>query len=169
MKAILNKINEINALINEVNELESYPTTYAGGTFPHYVLIKPIKVKNQFVTIESDINSYSFIDKKERYNVNKTSVFGDEYCKKHLVYTLNIILKTFKQAIYSFVGMLDEERRTKLENDTAFKEAMFSPDNNDRLFEVQFVKKYGRNPIDAKEQSFTDIMEKELQKSRRNK
>lgn len=99
MKAILNKINEINALINEVNELESYPTTYAGGTFPHYVLIKPIKVKNQFVTIESDINSYSFIDKKERYNINKTSVFGDEYCKKHLVYTLNIILKTFKQAI----------------------------------------------------------------------
>jgi cobaltochelatase CobS len=77
--------------------------------------------------------------------------------------------KTFAQAIDSFVGMLDEERRTKLQNDTAFKEAMLSPDNNDRLFEVQFVKKYGRNPISAKEQSFTDIMEKELQKSRRNK
>ena len=99
MKAILNKINEINTLIDRVNELESYPTTYAGGTFAFYVMIKPIKVKNQFVTIESAIDSYSFIDKKERYNINKTSVFGDDFDGKHLVYTLNIILKSFKQSI----------------------------------------------------------------------
>ena len=98
-KSILNKINEINALINKVNELDNYPITYAGGTFPYYVVIKPIKVKNQFVTIESDINDYSFIDKKERYNVNKVSVMGDEYCKGHLTYTLNIILKSFNQLI----------------------------------------------------------------------
>ena len=98
-KAILNKINEINSLIETVNELGDYPMTYAGTTFPYYVVIKPIKVKNQFVTIESGIDYYSFIDKKERYNVNKDSNFGDEYCKKHLVYTLNIILKSFKQLI----------------------------------------------------------------------
>lgn len=98
-KAILNKIEEINSLIDKVNELGDYPMTYAGGTFPYYVVIKPIRVKNQFVTIESATEYYSFIDKKERYNVNKDSSFGDEYCKKHLVYTLNIILKSFKQLL----------------------------------------------------------------------
>lgn len=99
MKAVLNKINEINALISKVNELNEYPTTYDGGTFPYYVVIKPIKVSNQFVTIESDTDSYSYIDKKERYNMNKTSVCGDEYCRKHLMYTLNVILRAFKKAI----------------------------------------------------------------------
>jgi hypothetical protein len=99
MKNLIKKIDEINALIDKVNELDDYPTTYAGGTFPHYIVIKPIKIKNQFVTIESDINSYSFIDKKERYNINKVSICGDEYCKAHLNYTLNIILRTFKKSL----------------------------------------------------------------------
>ena len=99
MKTILNKIELINSMIEQISEGENIPFTYAGGTFPHYVVIKPIKVKNQFVTIESDINNYSFIDKKERYNLNKVSVFGDEYCKKHLNYTLNIILKSFKKSL----------------------------------------------------------------------
>ena len=99
MKAILNKINEINSLIGEVSQLNEYPTTYNGGTWPYYVVIKPIKVSNQFVTIESDTDSYSYIDKKERYNMNKTSVCGDEYFRKHLMYTLNVILRTFKKAI----------------------------------------------------------------------
>lgn len=95
----LKKINEINDLINVINELGEIPVTYAGGTFPHYVSIKPITIKNQFVTIESDINHYSFIDKKERYNINKKSICGDEYCQKHLEYTLNIILKSFKKIL----------------------------------------------------------------------
>jgi hypothetical protein len=99
MKALLKKIDLINSMIEQVNDLENIPVTYAGGTFPHYVVIKPIKVKNQFVTIESDINNYSFIDKKERYNLNKVSLLGDEYCKKHLNYTLNIILKSFKKSL----------------------------------------------------------------------
>ena len=99
MKAILNKIEQINALINEVNQCNEYLTTYAGGTFAFYVMIKPITIKNQFVTIETAINSYSFIDKKERYNINKVSVFGDDFDRNHLNYTLNIILKSFKQTL----------------------------------------------------------------------
>jgi len=75
--------------------------------------------------------------------------------------------KTFRQAIYSFLGMLDSERRTKLENDSDFKSAMESPDNNDRLFEIQFVKKYGRNPITGDEETFSSVMEKELERARR--
>jgi hypothetical protein len=99
MNNLIKKIDEINALIDKVNGLDEYPITYNGGTFPYYVVIKPIKIKNQFVTIESDINNYSFIDKKERYNINKNSFFGDEYCKAHLYHTLNIILRTFKKSL----------------------------------------------------------------------
>lgn len=95
----IKKINEINDLINVINELGEIPVTYRGGTFPHYVSIKPITVKNQFVTIESNINVYSFIDNKERYNINKKSICGDEYCQKHLEYTLNTILKSFKKIL----------------------------------------------------------------------
>ena len=99
MNNLIKKINEINALIDKVNQLNFYPITYAGGTFPYYISIKPIKVKNQFVTIESNLDIYSFIDNKERYNLNKVSICGDEYCKKHLNYTLNIILKSFKKSL----------------------------------------------------------------------
>ncbi len=98
-KSTLKKIDNINSLIVIIDELNLIPYTYAGGTFPHYVLIKPIKVNNQFVTIESAIKDNSFIDNKERYNVNKNSVFGDEYCEKHLNYTLNIINKAFQTAL----------------------------------------------------------------------
>ena len=101
MKATLKKIDLINSLIESVNECEYYPTTYNGGTFPHYVVIKPIKVNKQFVTIESNIDRYSFIDKKERYNINKVSIMGDEFCNKHLNHTLNIILKSFNKSLKS--------------------------------------------------------------------
>lgn len=96
--SIEKKIQSINAMIEEINQSEFIPYTYNGGTYPMIVYIKPIEVKNQFVTIQS--NSYgTYIDGKERYNVNKTSTFGDEFCKKHLEYTLNVILKTFKKTL----------------------------------------------------------------------
>lgn len=102
MKKLIQKIEQINALIDAVNESENIPVTYAGGTWPYYVQIKPIEVKNQFVTIRpSDDASfrYTYFETKERYNMNKKSVCGDEFCAKHLNYTLNIILKSFKNAI----------------------------------------------------------------------
>jgi len=83
---ISRKIDQINGLIDLVKQADKIPTTYAGGTFPHYVQIKPIEVKNNFVTIfsSSTDNMYQFIDGKERYNVTKASLFGDDYCAKHL-------------------------------------------------------------------------------------
>ena len=97
--AIERKINLINSLIEQVNNAEQMPVTYANSTWPSYVVIKPIAVKNQFVTITSDISFESFINGKERYNINKSSTFGDEYCAKHLNYTLNLILKAFKNTL----------------------------------------------------------------------
>ena len=98
MKSLLKKIDLINSMIDQVNNADDMPVTYAGTTWPYYVLIEPIEVKNQFVTIRSAIDNNSFIEGKERYNINKTSVMGDQYCAEHLNYTLNIILKAFKKA-----------------------------------------------------------------------
>ena len=102
MKKLIQKIEQINALIDAVNESENIPLTYAGGTWPYYVQIKPIEVKNQFVTIRPSDDMYfpirySYFETKERYNMNKKSICGDEFCAKHLNYTLNIILKSFKK------------------------------------------------------------------------
>lgn len=102
MKALLKKIEEINSMLAAVNDAEDIPVTYAGGTWPYYVQIEPIEVKNQFVTIRPSLMPdfpirYSYFETKERYNMNKKSIGGDEYCAKHLNYTLNIILKAFKK------------------------------------------------------------------------
>lgn len=99
MKKLLTKIEQINAMIEAVNQSEEIPVTYAGGTWPYYVLIEPITINGKFVTIRSAIAQNSFIDGKERFNLNKVSTFGDENCAKHLNYTLNIILKSFKNVI----------------------------------------------------------------------
>jgi hypothetical protein len=92
------KIDTINSMIESINESEAVPYTYAGGTWPYAVYIKPIVIKNQFVTIEGGKYG-TYIEGKERYNVNKVSTFGDDYCRKHLEYTLGIILKTFKKTL----------------------------------------------------------------------
>lgn len=96
--AIQRKIELINSMIPQINESEIVPYTYAGGTWPYAVYIKPIAIKNQFVTIETE-DCGTWINGKERFNVNKVSTFGDEYCKKHLEYTLNVILRTFKKTL----------------------------------------------------------------------
>jgi archaellum component FlaG (FlaF/FlaG flagellin family) len=96
-KAILERINLINSMIDAVNDADDIPYTYGGGTYPYYVIIKPITIHNQFVTIVGDKNS--FVDGKERYNVNKVTTFGDDNCRGHLNYTLSIILKAFKKVL----------------------------------------------------------------------
>ena len=102
-KAILSKIELINSLIDRVNDADDIPYTYGGGTYPYEVIIKPIQVNNQFVTIINAGKPRSFgnhfIDGKERFNVNKVTPFGDDHCQGHLKYTLSIILKAFKQVL----------------------------------------------------------------------
>lgn len=90
----LQKIELINSMLETINSSDTLPITYDGGTYPLIVMIKPIVIKNQFVTIEN--NGGTYIDKKERYNINKKSICGDDFCIKHLNHTLNTILKSFK-------------------------------------------------------------------------
>ena len=86
--SLAKRIEEINELVQQANELELTAYTYGGGTFPYIVNIKPIVVKNQFVTIETASKSqYNFLV-KERYNVNKDaySFNGLSHLKSDLTY-----------------------------------------------------------------------------------
>ncbi len=95
-KATLRKIEEINSMIETVNNASDFAYTYDGGTYPSIVSIKPIEIKNQFVTISDDKNG-NYIGGKMRFNTNKKSMFNDANCSGHLNHFLNTILKAFKK------------------------------------------------------------------------
>ena len=94
--AIERKIAVIKELLPKVAESENIPITYDGGTFPSYVNIDKIVVKNQFVTIYGGDSMYDYIG-QQRYNVSKVDMF-DEMGRADLMYTLNVIIKAFKSA-----------------------------------------------------------------------
>lgn len=99
-KAILNRINQINALIPEIKKLDETPCTYDGGTWPFYIDINGIDIKNQFVYIRENksrrlIAEYGYGFEK-RYNVNKEEGFGS---LEELKWALSLILRTFKKEI----------------------------------------------------------------------
>jgi hypothetical protein len=99
MKAILNRIEEINNLLPMVANLDEYPTTFAGGTHEHYLILEsPIKVQNQFVYICFEQTNYNLEKGKIRYNTNKRGPF-DYNGLDALKYTLSIILKSYKKAL----------------------------------------------------------------------
>lgn len=88
-KAIMNRIEAINAMLPAVASADDIPSTYAGSTFPYYIqLTAPIVVKNQFVYIahENSRHNYNF---DKRYNVN------DEWSLDQLKYDLRIIKVAF--------------------------------------------------------------------------
>ena len=92
------RIDEINALIQQANELELTAYTYGGGTHPYIINLKPIVIKNQFVTIESTSEShYDFIS-KERFNVTKDE-FWDANGLVHLKSDLTYIKRALVNAI----------------------------------------------------------------------
>jgi hypothetical protein len=96
--SLTKRIEEINELVRRANELELNAYTYGGGTFPHIVNIKPIVVKNQFVTIETASESrYDFI-KKERYNVDKLAIW-DSNGLSDLKYNLTHIKRALTNAL----------------------------------------------------------------------
>jgi hypothetical protein len=94
--AIERKIAVINEMLPMVAESEEIPYTYDGGTFPHYVNVEKIVVKNQFVTIYGGSSQYDYIG-QQRYNVSKVDMF-DEMGRADLMHTLNVIIKAFKSA-----------------------------------------------------------------------
>ena len=98
-KAIETRVNEINSLIHQVDGLSEYAYTYAGGTWPYHVDIKPIQVNGLKVTIEAKDPkwSHNYID-KQTYKASDL----DQFSEKGLVMLkadLRIILNALQKAL----------------------------------------------------------------------
>jgi len=91
------KIAVINEMLPKVAESENIPITYNGGTFPHYVNVEKIVVKNQFVTIYGGDSMYDYIG-KQRFNVNSLDEF-DSNGRSDLNHTLNVIIRAFRSLL----------------------------------------------------------------------
>jgi len=89
-KAIQNKINAINEMIPAIETLDEIPIAYDGGTFPFYVEVYEITLKNQFVYINAPKSTHNASFEK-RYNVNNENQLDI------LEHDLALILKTFKK------------------------------------------------------------------------
>jgi hypothetical protein len=97
--SLVKRIEEINELMQQANELDCMVYTYGGGTFPYYVNIKPIVIKNQFVTIESASQSHHDYIRKERYNVNNLESWdanGLAHLKSDLTYIKRALVNAIK-------------------------------------------------------------------------
>lgn len=98
-KAIETRISEINTLIPQVDTLNEYAYTYAGGTWPYHVDIKPIQVNGLKVTIEAKDPkwSHNYID-KQNYKASDLDAFSEKGLVM-LKEDLSVILKALKKAL----------------------------------------------------------------------
>ena len=97
--SLVKRINEINELMQQVNELELNAYTYGGGTYPYRVNIKPIEISNQFVYIEATSQSNHSYIRKERYNVNNLVTWdanGLASLKSDLTYIRRALVNAIK-------------------------------------------------------------------------
>lgn len=95
-KSIMDKINEINELIEWSKDKDNIVGGYFGGTHYEYLdFEKPITIKNQFVYIE--YNKGGGHSASEKYNVNKKGQFDSEGLFE-LKAELSRILNAFKRA-----------------------------------------------------------------------
>ena len=107
-KALAERINEVNDLIKIATDECIYVTTYAGGTWPYVIDLKPISVNGKFVTIESvKPNQYDYI-KKQRYCITKTDEFADNGLSE-LKYNVGIIRRALLSAIKQESTRLTDE------------------------------------------------------------
>jgi hypothetical protein len=108
-KALAERINEVNDLIKIATDECIYVTTYAGGTWPYVIDIKPISVNGKFVTIEAvnPKHPYAYIN-KQRYCITKTDEFADNGLAE-LKYNVGIIRKALISAIREESKRLTEE------------------------------------------------------------
>jgi len=91
-KSILLRVNHVNSLLPAVNQADSIPVSYYGGTWPHtIVLTKPIECNGQYVYITCEDSKGN--PKRERYNCRDLEQLGD------LKYELRHIKKAFEEVI----------------------------------------------------------------------
>lgn len=95
-KSIVNKVNLINEMLLDFKALDlETPVTYDGGTFPYYVDLNSVSIKNQFVYIDENKSQYGYGFEK-RYNTNREFGIGS---LEELNHHLNLIKRTLAKAI----------------------------------------------------------------------
>lgn len=94
----MDRINLINSLIPQIDQLDELVHTYAGGTWPYIIDLKEIRVKNQFVKIftKNEDRAGYLLGKNQRYNINSEE-WGKDLAQ--LKNDLSIILKAYKKAL----------------------------------------------------------------------
>lgn len=98
-KAIETRINLINSMLPQIENLDEIPFTYNGGTWPYYVEIQPIEIKGLKVIIKAqDLKSKNNYINAQEYNANNTDYFAENGLNG-LKYDLSVILKAFKTAL----------------------------------------------------------------------
>jgi len=95
-KQIENRISEINAMIPQVDNLENYVYTYAGGTWPYLINIDPIEINGLKVVIKSMDEKVNY---KTNYITREAYKASDPDSLDCLKYDLSVILKAFKKAL----------------------------------------------------------------------
>lgn len=98
-KAIETRINLINSMLPQIETLDHFVYTYAGGTWPYKIDIMPISINGLKVTIQANnknASTESYI-KKETYNLSGINLMSDHI--ESLKYDLSVILKAFKKAL----------------------------------------------------------------------
>lgn len=100
-KAIVTRIKEINSLLPKIDKLDYVVTSYAGGTWPYYiVLTKPIEIKGKYVYIHSKQGSgYMSFQKRYNTNVRDYEPKADWTGLTALKYDLGLILKAYKSEL----------------------------------------------------------------------
>jgi hypothetical protein len=93
-KQIETRIAEINAMIPQVDNLDQFVYTYAGGTWPYVINIDPIQINGLKIIIKAknQKHGHNYIN-EETYRAN------NEYNLENLKYDLSVILRAFKKAL----------------------------------------------------------------------
>jgi hypothetical protein len=93
-KQIENRILEINAMLPQIDNLDQFVYTYAGGTWPYIINIDPIQINGFKITIKAKNQKYG-----HNYINEETYKADNEYNLENLKYDLSVILRAFKKAL----------------------------------------------------------------------
>lgn len=99
-KIVAQKIAELTALKNQVDEIGNIPFTFAGSTHEMYAEVSEIKVTptGRFVTLVGPRGHYQFLDGALRFNVANKDKFAD-FGRKDFLYYVNILIRAYKKAL----------------------------------------------------------------------
>jgi len=93
------KIDYINSVSKQIENLDSLVYTYDGGTYPYCIDVESIDITKSFVYIWVNKND-TFIDRTNlTYQRFKIDTSNDIFANEDLKHTLNVISREYKKAL----------------------------------------------------------------------